>query len=165
MLIIFGGLPGVGKSTVAKALATRIGACYLRVDTVEQAIRDSAILAHGQSVGAAGYLALYRLAADNLRLGNTILADTVNSISITRNAFREVAAETQRRCLEVEIVCSDSETHRRRAETRLSTSEGQHSPTWAEIQGRSFEPWQADLRLDTSVMPIEECVAEIVKRI
>ena len=37
MLIIFGGLPGSGKSTVAQALALRTGACYLRVDTIEQA--------------------------------------------------------------------------------------------------------------------------------
>lgn len=47
MLIILGGLPGSGKSTVAQALARRIGACYLRVDTIEQAIASSAPLAEG----------------------------------------------------------------------------------------------------------------------
>jgi predicted kinase len=40
MLIIFSGLPGSGKSTVAKIVAKRLGAVYLRVDTVEQAIRS-----------------------------------------------------------------------------------------------------------------------------
>ena len=39
MLIIFGGLPGSGKSTIARALALRLGAVYLRIDTIEQAIR------------------------------------------------------------------------------------------------------------------------------
>lgn len=40
MLIIFNGLPGSGKSTVAKLLSQKINAVYLRVDTVEQAIRS-----------------------------------------------------------------------------------------------------------------------------
>lgn len=40
MLIIFSGLPGCGKSTIARALAKRLGAVYLRIDTIEQAIRD-----------------------------------------------------------------------------------------------------------------------------
>ena len=39
MLIIFSGLPGSGKSTIARALARRLGAVYLRIDTIEQAIR------------------------------------------------------------------------------------------------------------------------------
>jgi predicted kinase len=41
MLIIFNGLPGSGKSTVAKLLSQKINGMYLRVDTVEQAIRSA----------------------------------------------------------------------------------------------------------------------------
>lgn len=36
ILFIFSGLPGTGKSTLAKAT----GATYLRIDPAEQAIRD-----------------------------------------------------------------------------------------------------------------------------
>src|ERR1017187_8131926 len=39
MLIIFGGLPGVGKTAIAKELARLIGALHLRVDSIEQAFR------------------------------------------------------------------------------------------------------------------------------
>lgn len=39
MLIVFGGLPGTGKSTIARALARALRATYLRVDVIEQAIR------------------------------------------------------------------------------------------------------------------------------
>lgn len=38
MLIVFGGLPGTGKTTLAQALARRQRACYLRVDAVESGI-------------------------------------------------------------------------------------------------------------------------------
>lgn len=38
MLVVFGGLPGAGKTTISRALAQRVGATYLRIDLVEQAI-------------------------------------------------------------------------------------------------------------------------------
>jgi len=41
MLIIFGGLPGTGKTTIARELSSQLGAMYVRVDSIEQAIRDS----------------------------------------------------------------------------------------------------------------------------
>ena len=39
MLIVFSGLPGTGKTTIASDLATKTSAVYLRIDTIEQAIR------------------------------------------------------------------------------------------------------------------------------
>ncbi len=65
MLYIFGGLPGTGKSTLASALAGASGAVYIRVDTIEQAVRDSGLVLDGP----AGYLVGYALAFDNLILG------------------------------------------------------------------------------------------------
>jgi predicted kinase len=43
-LIIFGGLPGTGKTTLSRMLAERRGALYLRIDTIEQALRNSQAL-------------------------------------------------------------------------------------------------------------------------
>ena len=37
-LIVFGGLPGTGKTTLAKAIAGEHAATYLRIDTIEQAL-------------------------------------------------------------------------------------------------------------------------------
>ncbi|MBQ0711135.1 AAA family ATPase [Ochrobactrum sp. AP1BH01-1] len=152
MLIILGGLPASGKSTIAQALAVRIGACYLRVDTVEQAIRSATPPSAVDDVGPAGYVTLYRLAADNLRLGHTVIVDSVNAIEITRQAFRDVARKTGSRWLQVEVVCSDAAMHRLRAETRRSTVEGWTPPNWEQIRKRRFEPWKPDLRVDTSLL-------------
>jgi predicted kinase len=55
MLIVFGGLPGTGKTTVARALAQRLKAVHIRVDTIEQAVRSCDVLK--ADVGPAGYAA------------------------------------------------------------------------------------------------------------
>ena len=64
------------------------------IDTIEQAIRDSGVLAG--AVGPAGYIVGYGIAETNLRLGHVVIADSVNPISITRNVLRAVS--TPRRC-------------------------------------------------------------------
>src|SRR5829696_8354734 len=72
VLYIFAGLPGVGKTTLARRLARELGAVHLRIDSIEQALR-----AAGGGVGAVtgpeGYLVAYRVAADNLRLGLSVV--------------------------------------------------------------------------------------------
>lgn len=87
-LVIFSGLPGVGKSSIARELARGINAVYLRIDSIEQALRDSAALI--QPMNDAGYRVAYAMAEDNLSLGLTVVADCVNPISITRDAWRDV---------------------------------------------------------------------------
>ena len=42
MLIIFSGLPSVGKTSIARELARQINAVYLRIDSMAQAMRASA---------------------------------------------------------------------------------------------------------------------------
>jgi predicted kinase len=83
MLVIFGGLPGTGKSTLAVRLAGEVGAVYLRIDTIERAMIDAN---EALSVGERGYLVAYAVAEDNLRLGHTVIADSVNPLEITRTA-------------------------------------------------------------------------------
>ncbi|WP_381562023.1 hypothetical protein [Streptomyces eurythermus] len=48
MPIVIGGLPGTGKTTLARPPAARLGAVRLRIDTIEQAI------VHPTPLGAGG---------------------------------------------------------------------------------------------------------------
>ena len=139
MLIAFAGLPGVGKSTLARAFARERGAAYLRVDEIEQALRGSGTLSG--EVGPAGYVVAYALARSNLRLGLTVVADCVNPLRITRDAWRRVAAEAGVPLAEVEVVCSDPAEHRSRVETRAADIEGLRLPGWADVADRTYEPW------------------------
>ena len=105
MLVIFSGLPGVGKSSVSYQLAKRIRALYLRIDSIEKAINNSALKVT-QSEDA-GYLAAYNVAKDNLNLGHNVVADSVNPIELTRKAWRNVAIESGAKFFEVELIWRD----------------------------------------------------------
>src|SRR5262249_51373349 len=149
VLISFSGLPGVGKTTVARALAAEINAAYVRVDSIEAALKNSSLRIHPAE--DAGYLAAYALAQDNLMLGLDVVADTVNPIEVTRRSWSDVAAACGARLLNVEIVCSDPAEHRRRVETRESDIAGFDLPDWSRVQGRDYEPWSSErVVLDTS---------------
>ena len=116
MLLILGGLPAVGKTAIATGLARAIEAVHLRIDSIEQALRNSSVSISGPE----GYEVAYAIAEDNLRLGRTVITDSVNPIEVTRAAWRTVAQRAGTRHIEIEIVCSDKAEHR--AQGRITDS-------------------------------------------
>jgi predicted kinase len=160
MLIIFGGLPGAGKTTIARELARQLGAMYVRIDSIEQAIRDSETV--NQAHNDAGYRVAYAIAEDNLRLGRTVVSDSVNPIRLSRDAWIDVAHRAQVRAAEVEVICSDPQQHRQRVETRSADISGLRLPTWEEVISRDYEPWgRKHIVIDTTGRSVAESVEEI----
>jgi len=149
----------VGKTSVARLLAQRLGAVYLRIDSIEQAL-----IAFGVTdPGASGYSVAYGLAADNLRLGSSVVADAVNPLRVTRAAWSKVAAEAGCACQLVEIVCSDEAEHRRRVSTRAADIPGHVLPNWEAILARPVEPiTEPRLVIDTAVRSAAAAVDEIL---
>ena len=173
VLLVLGGLPGVGKSTVARVLLARWQAVYLRIDTIEQALRDCGALANGAvlngaagDVGAAGYMVAYALAREQLALGLPVLADCVNPLPVTRQAWRSVARAVNAPCLAVEVVCTDAAEHRRRVETRVGDVLGLALPTWDSVLGHDYQCWTqrdgARLVVDTASLSAQAAAAQIL---
>jgi len=162
MLAVFGGLPGTGKTTIARQIAARWSATYLRIDVIEQAIRQAGVLA--ADVGPAGYRVANALAASNLVNGLTVVADCVNPVRESREGWRTIAARTGTKFVEIEVVCSDPAEHRRRIQTRQSDIEGLVLPTWQDVLQREYEPWdEPHVVIDTAGLTPNEAV-ELLER-
>jgi predicted kinase len=160
-LIIFGGLPGVGKTTIAKSLSKSINAFYIRVDSIESAIYESSLKPSDDF--DSGYLAAYEIAKENLKIGHSVIADSVNCIPITRNAWRNVAISTGASFVEIEIICSCKETHKNRVESRKSDYSKKLSPSWEDIVNRKYFQWDLNgIQIDSSKYNKDQCVVKIV---
>lgn len=161
MLITFGGLPATGKTTLARKLAERLSATYLRIDSIEQALVAGGVCI--EKMGPRGYLAAYAVAADNLRLGNTVIADAVNPIAITRNAWKKVAQNAGVKLFEIEIICSDKNEHRSRAESRIADIPGHPLPDWDAVVNKEYERWDsADIVIDSATLSAEQAAEMIL---
>ena len=159
MLIIFSGLPGSGKSTISHKLSEQLNAVYIRMDTIEQAIRNA-----GETVGVSGYMIAYGLAKENLDLENIVVVDSVNPLKITRDAYRDIAITSACPYLEIEIVCSDQAIHRERVENRVINIKGLKKLTWNDIGEHDYEDWDRErLLIDSSVSSIDESINMIIQ--
>lgn len=158
MLIVFAGLPGAGKTTIARAIARRLNATYLRIDAIEQALRSAGTLK--SDVSTEGYAIAYLLAEENLRLGGTVVADSVNPVQASRDAWLSVAGRAAAQAVEVEIVCSDAAEHRRRVEQRSADIPGLTLPGWEAVKTRDYAPWnRAHIVVDTASKSVDESVS------
>ena len=160
-LIVFAGLPGTGKSTLAREVARRTGALWLRVDSIEAAIRASGVVPG--ALRDAGYRVAYAMAGDNLRLGRVVIADCVNDWKLVRDAWQAAGERASAEVRWIEIVCSDLVEHRRRVETRVSEVPGLVLPDWHAVIGREYHAWDREhVVIDTAGRRIEDCVAAVM---
>lgn len=168
MLVVLSGLPGVGKTTIARRVSALLGGVHVRIDTIEAAMVVSGVIAAAGGWDAApeaGYRVAYALVEDFLRAGHLVIADSVNPIRITRDSWAQVAAATGALSIDVEVVCTDTDRHRHRVTARTSDLDGLTVPTWEQVQSRTYEPWDSPvLRVDT-VLGAESAAQEIVAAI
>ncbi|MEX0284281.1 MAG: AAA family ATPase [Paracoccaceae bacterium] len=152
-LVVMSGLPGVGKSTLAGALAQKIGALWLRIDSIEDALADSTL--HIHPADDAGYLAACAVARDNLGGLRTVIADAVNPDDWCRTLWRDLAAETDARLTPIQVVCSDTDEHRRRVAAR------DRGPDWQGVLTRGAEPWPGAPVIDTAHHSVDAAVMKM----
>lgn len=162
-LYIFSGLPAVGKSTLAKKFSGKLSIPWIRIDTVEQGLKEVCGI---DKVEGEGYRLSYRIVKDILAQGNNVIADSVNPFKFTRDEWQEVAESVGASFINIEIICSDIEEHKKRAESRRDGINNLKLPTWEEILKREFHEWDTSrILIDTANKSIDEALAELIAAI
>lgn len=163
-LVLVGGLPGTGKTTVAGAMADRLGWALLSSDELRHEMAENQMPENSKASGAgayrsglysaesteATYRGLLRSADRAVALGQSVIIDA----SWTDSRWREEAASLaeRRRCTLIEIECTaPAAVAEARIRDRLAAG-GDASDATPEIRRRMASdaaPWPTALRVDT----------------
>jgi aminoglycoside phosphotransferase family enzyme/predicted kinase len=157
-LVLIGGLPGSGKSTVAAGVARSLGWRVLRSDEVRRAIPGPTEWGQGYRVGrytpnatAAVYGQLLLLAEDLLMHGESVIIDASWIDARWRSAAREVASRTESDRVELRChVGSDVADARIVQRLVANTDVSEATPEVRMAMEKAMDPWPSSIAIDTA---------------
>lgn len=169
-LVLVGGLPGTGKSTLAAGLADRFGWSVLRSDEVR---KDLAGVAHTDraaagfreglyrpEVTAATYRELLGRARRLVELGEPVVLDASWTDGRYRSAAAAVARETFSELVEMECTApADAAAERLRERARAGADVSDADPAVAAAMRTTADPWPSARSIDTT-KPVDATVAQ-----
>lgn len=164
VLVLVGGLPGTGKSTLASGLAERRGWSLLRSDEVRKeraglAVDQPAPAALGEGlyrpeVTAEVYAALLERAGRALEMGEAVVLDASWSDGRWREAAAAVAQRTASDLVELRCEAPAEFAAARMAERRRRGGDpSDATPAVAAAMAATADPWPGAVAVDTTGTP------------
>ncbi len=138
-LIIFSGLPGTGKTTLAKRLASELACPLICIDDVIGDIPDNAGIPFWDS----RVTVLLDVVNTQLELGLNVIADSV-FMNMDRYHAQELARKHNIRFLPVYVFISDESVWKERVTKRVNELKHPEVATWDRIQHQRqrFREWE-----------------------
>jgi predicted kinase len=164
-LIVFSGLPGAGKSTLAEAAGRALGVPVFAVDWLLGSLTPFGGY-HLEELFTMGGELLTTLAYRQLALGQSAILDFPAEDLGTRTRWRILAGAAGAEFRVVICVCSDRELHRARLEGRERGIPGWHDAgNWANVERRlaEFPPWTGEVLTIDAVQPLSVNLATVLR--
>ena len=152
-LVIFSGLPGTGKSTLAHKLARELRWPLLCIDDIIGDVPEKAGIEFWDSKVAI----LLRLTEVQLELGLSVIVDSV-FMNMDRHHARELARKYGARFRPIYVFLSDDRVWQQRVNERYAEMNNRDVATWERIQHQRerFRVWEPGTALFVdSLDPVE----------
>jgi predicted kinase len=168
-VIVFAGLPGTGKSTLAEHVARIVGAPAFASDWLMGGLKPAyaalSKLDRSQYL-AACYGLVGTLITRQLMLGQSAIVDELMPESVVA-AWRETAAGFSARLFLIECVCSDQAIHRARIEGRVRGIPGWHEIGWDHVERMraEFPPLTLDRLTIDAIEPLQDNIRRVLDHI
>lgn len=142
-LVIFSGLPGTGKTTLAYQVAARLNLPILRIDDIVDAIPEH-MAAHADPFWEDMIAILLSLVEAQLSIGFSLVVDSV-FMGADRRIAEDLAARFRARYRPIYTFVSDETVWEQRVSQRAETYPDENMASWVSIQEqrKDFWPWPA----------------------
>ena len=139
-LILFAGMPGSGKTTLARIIARRMNIPVFAKDRVQRVLRDHNLAAANTGDG---YYIILDMADELLSLGLSCIRDAPSPLHPSRTVARETPARHKSRFTAIYCYCSDDLVWQERMKERVQYVPGWKPVGWDDVlrMREYYQPW------------------------
>ncbi len=154
-LILFAGMPGGGKTTMARMTSRRLGIPAFAKDRVQRVLRDHHL---AEASSGDGYYIILDLADEQLGLGLSCILDATFPLDHFRTVASEIAARHKARFATIYCYCSDDEEWKRRMRDRVMYVPGWKPVGWEDVlrMREYYQPWNDNALFVDSIRSPDE---------